>query len=460
MIMIKTKLFKPRGSRFWKLFVEKNGKYKLLYKNENKQLVKKYRAKVQSDSIDIEAKLAKRTFIDLYKEFAEAKIEEGKNNDLGGKLNSLKQYYGYYNKHISKHFPQNIPIDGVTEQVAEDFFIKLRSNGVSWIQCENVVMTFKTALRYAKKKQYISHIGDMEDFKCKKQTRLKSKNPAEMKYKKTPMINLQEADRLFKLFDPTNIINPTITDYRNFAIVSVFLFCGMRMSEVRGLKWNAINLDAEVPTITIKYTMVGSLEGYGKADGSRRTIVIHPVLFQILKEWKAKHTRHFTPHKITWVFPSLTKTIEWIVPVHDRTIRDMLNVGFANLGLAEIQYVVDRCNPMKKRIKVLSSKFGSAVTKTFRHFAATALNAAQNSNKELTDKFITNYIGHRDKRTTDLIYGDHLNLNTSPEYAAKELQALENAIPLRRGGYVDDWSKNHGNLSKDDPFLNGVNNEN
>jgi hypothetical protein len=88
------------------------------------------------------------------------------------------------------------------------------------------------------------------------------------------------------------------------------------------------------------------------------------------------------------------------------------------------------------------------------------LNAAQNSNKELTDKFITNYIGHRDKRTTDLIYGDHLNLNTSPEYAAKELQALKNAIPLRRGGYVDDWSKNHGNLSKDDPFLNGVNNEN
>jgi integrase len=433
--MIKTKLNKPKGSRFWKLFVEKDGKYKIIYKNENKQLVKKKRAAVQSDSIDIEAKLSRKTFIGLYKEFAEAKIEEGKNNDLGGKLHSLKVYLGYYNKHISKHFPEHILIDGVTEQVAEDFFIKLKGNGVSWIQTENVVMTFKTALRYAKKKQYISSIGDMEDFKCKKQARLKPKNPAEMKYKKTPMINLQEADRLFKLFDTDNIKNPTITDKRNFVIVAVFLFCGLRMSELRGLKWNAIDLNAEVPTITIKHTIVGSYEGFGKADGSRRTIVIHPVLLQILREWKATHTRHFTPHKITWVFPSLRKTIEWIVPVCERTIRDMINVGFANLDLAEIQYVVDRTNPSKRRIKVISSKFGTAPTKTFRHFAATCLLAGQNSNAELTDKFVINYIGHTDKKVTESIYGDHTNLNTSPEYAAKELQALKNAIPLKRGNY-------------------------
>ena len=438
--MIKTKLFKPKGSRFWKLFVEKDGKYKIIFKHENKQRVKKERARVQSDSIDIEAKLSRKTFVGLYKEFAEAKIEEGKNNDLGGKLHSLKVYLGYYNKHISKHFPEHILIDGVIEQVAEDFFIKLRGNGVSWIQTENVVMSFKTALRYAKKKQYISSIGDMEDFKCKKQARLKAKNPAEMKYKKTPMINLQEADKLFKLFDTRNIKNPTIKDKRNFAIVSIFLFCGMRMSEVRGLKWNAITFsdNPKLPSyITIKHTIVASYEGFGKADGSRRTFIIHPVLLEILREWKAAHTRHFTPHKITWVFPSLSKTIDWIVPVGDRTIRDMLNVGFAELDLAEIQYVIDRTNPSKRRIKVISSKFGRAPSKTFRHFAATALLAGQNSNKELTDKFVINYIGHKNKKLTEGIYGNHTNLNTSPEYSAKELQALANAIPLRRGGYSE-----------------------
>ena len=96
------------------------------------------------------------------------------------------------------------------------------------------------------------------------------------------------------------------------------------MSEVRGLKWNAVDLESKVPTITIKHTIVAAEKGYGKADGSRRTFIIHPVLLEILKEWKAAHTRHFTPHKISWVFPSLTKTLEWIVPIHDRTIRDML----------------------------------------------------------------------------------------------------------------------------------------
>ena len=93
--------------------------------------------------------------------------------------------------------------------------------------------------------------------------------------------------------------------------------------------------------------------------------------------------------------------------------------------------------PSKRRIKVISSKFGRAPSKTFRHFAATALLAGQNSNAELTDKFVTNFIGHTDKKVTEGIYGDHTDLNTSPEYTAKELQALANAIPLSRGGYSE-----------------------
>jgi integrase len=115
----------------------------------------------------------------------------------------------------------------------------------------------------------------------------------------------------------------------------------------------------------------------------------------------------------------------------------MINVAYDALGYAEIEYKVDRINPNKARLVVKWSKFGTAPTKTFRHFAATALLAGQNSNAELTDKFVTNFIGHTDKKVTEGIYGNHLNLNTSPEYSAKELQALANAIPLRRGGYSE-----------------------
>ena len=439
--MSKTKLVKRKGSKHWKLFVEDGeGKYKVYYKSESKMACKQKRAEVQANSIDKLTLGHKKTFVEVYKEFALHKIEVGKNERLGGKLNSLKVYLSYYRKHIALNFDHKILLTEVTKKVVKDFFRKLLDNGVSWITAENVVMSFKTALKYAVDQEYISSIGPMDSFSPKKEEELIPKDPSEMKYKITPMISLQEADRLFKYFDPQLKKNPTITDKRNFAIVSVFLFCGMRMSEVRGLKWNAIHFsnNPKLPSyITVKHTIVGHEEGYGKADGSRRTFIIHPVLLEILREWKAAHTRHFTPHKITWVFPSLTKTIEWIVPVHDNTIRDMFNVAYDALGYAEIEHKVDRCNPSKTRLVVKWSKFGSAPTKTFRHFAATSLLAGQNSNTELTDKFVTNFIGHKNKKLTEGIYGNHLNLNTSPEYSAKELQALENAIPLRRGGYSE-----------------------
>jgi len=432
--MIKTKVNKPKCSRFWKLFVEDNGKYKIVFKSLSKTEVNKKRAAYQSGSIDKAADINKMTFVDLYKEFALHKINVGHNPNLGGKISSLKVYMSYYRKHISINFDHNILINEVTEKVAEDFFNKLRSNGASWIQTENVVMTFKTALKYAKKQQYISSVGPMEDFKCREQEELVSVNPSDMQYKTTPMISLQEADRLFKLLDPNNINNPTITDYRNFVIVAVFLFCGLRMSELRGLKWNVIDLEGHVPTITIKHTLVGTDEGFGKADGSRRTFIIHPVLLEILREWKNKHTKQFTPNKITWVFPTL-KAMEYVVPLGERTVRDMLNVAYAKLGFAEIEYKADKSNPLKKRIVVKWSKFGTAPTKTFRHFAATSLLAGQSSNTELTDKFVTNFIGHRNKKVTEGIYGNHLNLNTSIEHHNKEAQALANAIPLSRGSF-------------------------
>ena len=105
--------------------------------------------------------------------------------------------------------------------------------------CNNVVSTFKTALTYARKKQYISSVGPMEYFKVKKSTTLLAPNPEEMEYKKTPMITLQEANRLLKLLYSRD---NDITDFRNFTIASVFVFCGLRMSELRALRWHNITL--------------------------------------------------------------------------------------------------------------------------------------------------------------------------------------------------------------------------
>ena len=45
--MIKTKLNKPYGSRYWKLFVEVDGKYKMKFKSEDKKEVVKRREAIR-----------------------------------------------------------------------------------------------------------------------------------------------------------------------------------------------------------------------------------------------------------------------------------------------------------------------------------------------------------------------------------------------------------------------------
>ena len=45
MIMPNTKLTKQKGSKYWRLFVQKDGKYKVAYRHESKQLLKKKRAR-------------------------------------------------------------------------------------------------------------------------------------------------------------------------------------------------------------------------------------------------------------------------------------------------------------------------------------------------------------------------------------------------------------------------------
>ena len=75
--MAYTKLFQKNS--YWVLLVkDADGKYKLVYKNKLKSLVNKKRAKIQSDSIDAQAELHKKTFVDVYEEFANQLLADSK----------------------------------------------------------------------------------------------------------------------------------------------------------------------------------------------------------------------------------------------------------------------------------------------------------------------------------------------------------------------------------------------
>ena len=87
MLMPLTKILKPKGGcKYHRLLLKENGKYKLVFKSTLKSEVNLERAKIRAKAVDTNALLSKKTFVDLYKEFALHKIEVGKNEKLGGKL--------------------------------------------------------------------------------------------------------------------------------------------------------------------------------------------------------------------------------------------------------------------------------------------------------------------------------------------------------------------------------------
>ena len=133
-----------------------------------------------------------------------------------------------------------------------------------------------------------------------------------------------------------------------------------------------------------------------------------------------------------YVFPSLRNTGS-VIPLCDRTITDWVKLSFAAIGIAKV-----KVHPAKSRyektafVEVLESRYKKVITRTFRHFYITALCNAQTKHPEtLTNNYVKGQAGHRDYKTTSMIYGDHLNFDNN---RVKQQQAIDEAIPIGIGG--------------------------
>jgi len=428
--MAYTKIYKKNGH--WVLLVrDAFGKYKQLGKHKLKSVVQNQRHKYQDKSIDTEAAIAKKTFVEVYAEFAAYKLSEANDAKHGVKYKSVICYTRWLNKYIKPYFPTYALLTDISPHLhAIPFFKRICQEdvGATWLTAENVVKSFLTCINYAIERQYIRHTNGFQQFSCRKSSALKARDQSLMRHKKTPMITLEEAIKLFNHLIPKE---KDIKQLQKFAVVSTFIFTGIRMSELRALRWDHINFETE--KYTINKTIIGT-EMYDavKADGSSRTNIIHPTLFQILKIWKKQLSLHFTPRKVPFVFPSLRNTGA-IVPLCERSINDWLKLAYHDLGLAKVDTVMNKSGDSKLYVRTVWSKFGNNPSRTFRHFASTSLLDNQHNFPVLTDNFVKGYIGHRDIKTTRMIYGNHSDLNTSRSHEEKQKEALKKSIPIGLG---------------------------
>ena len=436
--MAYTKLFHKNG--YWVLLVkDADDKYKLVYKNKLKSLANKKRAEIQSDSITAQAELHKRTFVDVYEEFANQLLTDAKDETTALKVTSVNCYSRWFKRWIKPHFDNRelfshrILVEEINIDNAETWFKEIKKAGCTFKVACNVAQSLKTCLKYAVKKQYIKYVGALAEWKPKENKALLPSDRSEYTPSKTPMISRQEVSRLLEHLTPRD--NEDIKTIQKYVLVSTLVFLGLRMSELIALKWKNIDLDSGRWEVT--QTIVESKYYKGvKADGSERNNPLPSELWKVLKAWKIVHNKH-VGKKIEWIFPSFGYHD---VAVTAKVVRDWLLLAYADLGLAEVEVRKSLSSDNKAYLKIKWCKFKRATTKTFRHFAVTCLLNHQHADPVvLNDNFIKGYPGHKDIKLTRGIYGDHNNLDQTSEQLIKERAAVDNALQIKTS---DDWSKN------------------
>jgi integrase len=423
--MPRTKIRDMLNGYYALLVMDQSGKYKQVFKHKKKSLVNKKRSQIQAEAIDAETEILKKEVVSSYKEFAEHKINQANHPRLGLRSKSVRTYFSFWKNYINKSdVLKNLLLKELTATKLDAFFLEYYDSGVSYITCTNIVKTFHTFYKWSVGEKFVSEAdaAPILFYKVKDRPTLKPKEIGENKYKKTPMITLDEAKQLLKHLMPKGL---DIKDWQKFMVACVFTFTGMRMSELRALRWDRINFITQ--HITIDQSIVGTeLKKSVKAEGSHGDILIHPQLYKVLAIYKQLLTKHYTPMKMPLVFPSL-KSIGDTVPICEKTITDWLLLAYDDLGFARVMMVKNKSGDSKHYLKVFENKFEGAVTKTFRHFQSTALINAQAGNPVLDDNFIKHQIRHRDIKTTRKIYADHNDFTQDFE---KKQQALSNAVPI------------------------------
>lgn len=410
--MLKTKIAFKHG-KYCLQVQNDNLKWKQVFSDVNRKIVEKERVKLQvQDEDKVRADLVKYRFVERYKEFAQYKLDLADQPSNRLQKSSVQCYMTTYEKGIKGVIPETLEVKKFNVGYAKDFFLKMRKNGRSFKSAKNSIKHIKGFLKYAKGNQWID-INPLDDFSVLDHPDLLPPSDEEVRRKETVTIKNNEIKHLFKSNIPKN---PAYDEYLRFTVLTVFAFTGMRASEVAGLTWSKVNFYNN--KISIRQTVVRSeIRNFGKRGASIRDVSMPVYLRSVLLRWKSVWDQYHDA-KTQWLFPSLkTQT-----PLTYGAIRNKLLEAYHIAGFAKIE---QGSSGNTKYFRVIENKFKDATSKTFRHFASTALLNAQHKYHNLHDNFVKRQIGHESIDLTRGLYGDHIIDDIYSEEEAKQQQALD-----------------------------------
>ncbi|WP_309486572.1 site-specific integrase [Sinorhizobium sp. 8-89] len=298
-----------------------------------------------------------------------------------------------------------------------EFEDKLRENGRSAAMIKKVLVSLGGIVGDAVERGLATRnpVRDMRQKHGGKETRIEKRHKVKLKvgvHIPTPA----EIRTVLSVLDSMGHWRP---------LLITVIFTGMRSSELRGLRWEDVDLEGRSISVTQRADEYGKI-GRPKTEAGERTIPIPPFVVNTLREWRLACPRRDTGRvdaadnpirELHYVFPNGNGNIESHANIINRAlIPAMIKAG--------VSYPSEEFDDDGKPITVIRAKYTGL--HSLRHFFASwCINRKVDGGLELPVKSVQERLGHSSIQMTLDTYG-HLfpRGDDSDELAAAERSLL------------------------------------
>jgi integrase len=162
-------------------------------------------------------------------------------------------------------------LSSLTTPLVYDFDAKLREDGRSIAMRRKVLTNLKTMLAFAQGRGLAAQ-NVARGVRIKVDSRETTGGP------------LRAGVDFPMMAELNTLIEMSIGRWRPFIITAIFT--GMRLSELRGLRWSDVDLDAGIIHVRQRADAWGKL-GATKSKAGKRDIPLAPIVMNTLREWQA-----------------------------------------------------------------------------------------------------------------------------------------------------------------------------
>jgi integrase len=176
-------------------------------------------------------------------------------------------------------------------------------------------------------------------------------------------------------------------------------FTGLRASELRGLRWDDVDLDRAVLTVRQRADRWGTI-GSPKSDAGKREVPLAPMVTNALREWRLACPKG--EHDL--VFPNTKGNVDSLPNMHRR-----------GLGVLQVATGIAEPGVDRKGRAAISPKYG---LHSLRHAAASLF-----IEQGFTPKRVQSLMGHSSIQVTFDTYGHLYPTKEEDQVAMQQLQA-------------------------------------